>query len=109
MERKRTAPTTEANVLVRSRRRCAICFGLNRDVDTKQGQIAHIDHDSSNDKPGNLVFLCLEHHDKYDSRTSQSKGFTEDEIKRYRVELDDFLASSTFWPGYVPVGNTEIS
>ena len=49
--------------------------------------MAHIDGDSSNSAIDNLVFLCLEHHDEFDSRTSQSKGLTPGEVARYRSEL----------------------
>jgi hypothetical protein len=34
-----------------------------------------------------LAFLCFEHHDQFDSSTSQSKNFTLQEVKRYREEL----------------------
>jgi hypothetical protein len=53
----------------------------------KTGQIAHLDHNHNNNEPDNLAFLCLVHHDQYDSKTSQSKGLRENEIKRYRTEL----------------------
>ncbi len=76
-----------ARVLTRSRRRCCICYGLNRDTSIKAGQIAHIDQDSSNPAEDNLAFLCFEHHDRVDSRTSQSKNFTITEIKHFREEL----------------------
>jgi hypothetical protein len=69
MARKSLPQEIEAAVLLRSRRRCALCFGLKEDREQKAGQIAHIDQDSSNNTPDNLVFLCLEHHDAYDSRT----------------------------------------
>lgn len=82
---------TEAAILVSSRRRCAICFGLNRDAEIKQGQIAHLDRNRSNHELANLAFLCLNHHDQYDSRTSQSKGFTIAEVKCYRAELEEAL------------------
>jgi hypothetical protein len=87
MTRRRLSPATEAGVLVGSRRRCCICFGLGRDVGVKRGQIAHLDRDSSNDSVGNLAFLCLRHHDEYDSTTSQSKNFTPAEVRSYRDEL----------------------
>lgn len=45
------------------------------------------DHDAANSSFDNLVFLCLSHHDEYDSKTSQSKGFTPDEVRRFRQEL----------------------
>src|SRR5215212_5903976 len=87
MARKALTKNVEAEVLIASRRRCAICFGLNSDFSIKKGQIAHIDHNSSNDKLDNLVFLCLEHHDAYDSKTSQSKGLRTSEVNEYRSLL----------------------
>jgi hypothetical protein len=60
---------------------------LSGDATVKQGQIAHLDQDASNNSVSNLAFLCLDHHDQYDSRTSQSKGFTESEVKSYRDQL----------------------
>jgi hypothetical protein len=77
----------QAEVLVESRRRCCICFGLNRDTSLKVGQIAHLDKDPKNPKKENLAFLCFEHHDLYDSSTRQSKNLTLEEVKHYRSEL----------------------
>ena len=85
--RKKVSESTQAEVLVQSRRRCCICFGLNRDESIKKGQIAHLDQDRNNNATSNLAFLCLEHHDEYDSQTSQSKGLQRAEIERYRDEL----------------------
>lgn len=75
---------TLTKVLVSSARRCCLCFGLHGDFRQKQGQIAHVDHNSSNPDFDNLAFLCLNHHDQYDSQTRQSKGFTIEELKAYR-------------------------
>jgi hypothetical protein len=85
--RKKTPPSTELDVLTRTARRCALCFGLEGDLSRKKGQIAHIDHDPSNTDPGNLVFLCLDHHDEYDSTTRFAKGVTELELKAYQSVL----------------------
>lgn len=85
--RKKTPDDVTTEVLTRSRRRCCVCYGLHRDGNTKQGQIAHLDQDNRNNRPDNLAFLCLPHHDAYDSRTSQSKGFTVGEVRAYRNEL----------------------
>lgn len=85
--RKKTPERTEADVLVASRRRCALCFGLYGDLDQKRGQIAHVDRDPANASFENLAFLCLPHHDEYDSRTSQSKRFTPEELIEYRRQL----------------------
>jgi hypothetical protein len=87
MVRKAVPQETQVEVLAACRRRCAICFGLNRDTGIKPGQIAHLDRDAANPSFDNLVFLCLEHHDQFDSRTSQSKGLTSDEVRRFRQEL----------------------
>jgi hypothetical protein len=81
-----------ADVLLASRRRCCICFALTNSFAERKGQIAHLDHDASNNSIENLVFLCLEHHDQYDSRTSQSKGLTVEEVRLYRARLDAFIA-----------------
>lgn len=80
-------------VLVLSRRRCCVCFGLQGDLGVKQGQIAHLDHDNANSDPENLAFLCLPHHDQYDGKTSQSKALRESEVKKYRQLLYDRIAT----------------
>ena len=67
---------------------------LHEDDALKKGQIAHLDQDPSNNNLANLAFLCLDHHDEYDSKTSQSKGLTKGEIVRYRDEL--YAANATF-------------
>lgn len=89
MTRKPINKDIEADVLLESRRRCCICYGLNRDLNIKSGQIAHLDKDNTNNSHNNLVFLCFDHHDQYDSKTSQSKNFTIKEVKRYRQELSE--------------------
>ncbi|MDP3852915.1 hypothetical protein [Phenylobacterium sp.] len=94
MARKPIPPSVQTNVLVQSRRRCCICYGLNRDATLKAGQIAHVDNDSSNSAEDNLAFLCLEHHDEYDSRTSQRKGLTIGEVKQFRSELHDAIGKA---------------
>jgi hypothetical protein len=91
MPRKKIPRHAEAGILVSSRRRCCICFGLHRDLEVKKGQIAHLDHDNENNSEENLAFLCLEHHDQYDSSTSQSKNYTLAEVKAYRTELYDAI------------------
>lgn len=87
MNRKKIPTKTETQVLTQSRRRCCICYGLNKDVKIKQGQIAHINKDRTDNRLDNLVFLCLSHHDQYDSTTSQSKNLTKNEIREFRKEL----------------------
>ena len=109
MPRKAIPEKVQTEIMVRSRRRCAMCYGLKRNLDIHSGQIAHIDHNNENSSIDNLVFLCLEHHDKYDSKTSQSKNFTPGEITVYRDELykkiesefhisDAFLSNASYEP-----------
>jgi hypothetical protein len=85
--RKKTAHKVETDVLLKSRRRCCICFGLKRDDNIKKGQIAHLDRDPGNNDPDNLGFLCVEHHPEYDGKFSQIKNFTIAEVKAFRDEL----------------------
>jgi hypothetical protein len=93
-------------VLVSSARRCCLCFGLNGDFEQKQGQIAHVDHESSNPEFDNLAFLCLAHHDQYDGRTRQSKGFTVDELKAYRSLLYQEVERRRNAPGGIDSADT---
>ena len=79
--------TVETSVLVDSARRCALCFGLMSDLGLKTGQIAHINHNNADSQETNLAFLCLHHHDQYDTRTSQSKGISPNELKIYKKRL----------------------
>lgn len=83
----------EAAVFIESRRRCALCFGFNRDLTKKRGQLAHIDRNSSNASKDNAAFLCMPHHDEYDSVPSQTKRITPDELKSYRNALYGTLAT----------------
>ena len=87
MTDRRRIPDAEAEILKCSGRRCCICFGLYGDLEVKQGQIAHLDRNRSNSTADNLAFLCLQHHNEYDTRTSQSKGWTVGEAKDYRALL----------------------
>jgi hypothetical protein len=89
IQRKRISRSAEVKILVQSRRRCCICFGLHRDDTLKRGQIVHLDKNPNNNSPVNLAYLCLEHHDEFDGKTSLSKGITPREVKKYRDELYD--------------------
>jgi hypothetical protein len=91
--RKSIPKDISVSILTRSRRRCALCFGLRGDLQEKKGQIAHLDQNPANSAENNLIYLCLEHHDQYDSSTSQSKGLTKDELLAYQVKL--YLAIET--------------
>jgi hypothetical protein len=69
-----------------------VCFGLNRDTGIKQGQIAHLDGNPSNNKEDNLAFVCFDHHDQYDSTTRQSKNLVPAEVREFRGELHKAIA-----------------
>lgn len=77
----------QARILAESRRRCAVCFGLDNDLERKKGQIAHLDKNPANNTPENLAFLCFDHHDELDSTTRQSKGLSRLEVIQYREQL----------------------
>lgn len=79
--------SVETQVLVASRRRCCLCYFLNNVKTVQKGQIAHLNRDASNSDFSNLVYLCLNHHDDYDSRPSQTKGYTVSEVEEYRNRL----------------------
>ena len=83
----------QTEVLVKSRRRCCICYGLKRDDEVKKGQIAHLDHNRTNNNATNLAFLCLNHHDEYDGKTSQAKKITKSEVEHFRDELYSIYGS----------------
>jgi hypothetical protein len=93
MTRKKIPQSTETEIFVLSRRRCCVCYVLNNDETEKRGQIAHLDGDHANPEINNLAFLCFDHHDQLDSQTSQSKGLTAHEVKRYRQILYDHFAT----------------
>lgn len=90
-KRRRIAKEIEEKVLLLCRRRCCICYGLTPDRSIKKGQIAHLDHNPGNNALDNLVYLCLQHHDEYDSRTSQTKNFTMNEVRAFRKELHEAI------------------
>lgn len=93
LRRKNISQSVQDKVLLSCRRRCALCFYLNGEASAKlQGQIAHIDRNSSNNREDNLAYLCLEHHDLYDSKTSQSKRLGPSELCNAKQELLDFLS-----------------
>jgi len=97
VKRRKVPKDVETIVLVRSRRRCCLCYGLYHEMGVTSGQIVHLDGDASNSKEDNLAFLCLEHHNQFDSQTSQGKGFTKDEVVYYRDQLYKAVEEMDFW------------
>lgn len=96
MSRKPFPPDVEVAVVVKSRRRCALCAGLKGDFTEKQGQIAHVDkpEDASLE---NAAFLCFDHHNSYDSKPSQAKGMMPKELKIHRDELYAMMGQPGPW------------
>ncbi len=85
--RRRPNRLIEKDVMIASRRRCCLCVFLNNRNEVRKGQIAHLNRDSGDSRFENLVYLCLEHHDEYDSRPSQSKALLFEEVRDYRDRL----------------------
>lgn len=107
MARKSVPKETENEVLAKCRRRCCICFGLERNIEIKRGQIAHLDDDPANNSLENLAFLCFDHHDEFDTSTSQSKGLTVGEVKKYRRELCAVIDEA--WKQPVSFGDQDVA
>src|SRR4051812_34859095 len=91
--RKSADEAVETEILYSSRRRCALCFGIYGDLTPKRGQLAHVDRDSSKSEFDDFAYLCLPHHDEYDSQTSQSKRFMPSELRRHRNALYEYVRS----------------
>lgn len=83
--------------MIKCKRRCALCFGLEFDVARKKGQIAHVDRDKANASRENAAFLCTPHHDEYDSMSAQTKRITPDEVKSYQQLLYQYFESPGAW------------
>lgn len=98
-ERRRLSEKIATEVLVASRRRCCLCFYLLDRRTTCRGQIAHLNRRRDDDRVENLVWLCFDHHDEFDSRTSQSKGLTPGEVKVYRDRLIAEMRFTELPPG----------
>jgi hypothetical protein len=60
---------------------------LKGDIELKEGQIAHLDRNRVNNSLDNLAWLCLPHHDDYDTIRRQTKRLTAEEVKSYRDDL----------------------
>ncbi len=100
--RKSTPKSIETAVLANSARRCALCFHLTGDLSEKHGQIAHLDKDPSNSEEDNLAFLCLSHHSVFDSKTSQHKNYTKEEVKSARSRLYSLVENGGYLTSVQP-------
>ncbi len=85
-------------VLVATRRRCCLCYFLDGIKHQRKGQLSHIGQDPSRSTFDDAVWLCLEHHDQYDSSTSQSKGLRQGEVRDYRDKLYEELEATGVEP-----------
>ena len=92
----------QTQVAVASRRRCCLCYYIGGIKDERKGQLSHIGKDPSRSTFDDAVWLCLEHHDEYDGKTSQSKGLMEKEVRHYRDELYAELEESGVQPASSP-------
>lgn len=93
-KRKQIASKTKESLLLKSKRRCALCFLENRDARSKEGAIAHINRNPSSVEEDNLIFVCLDHHAEMDA----GQGWREDELKVARDELYKHLAAEESRP-----------
>lgn len=87
-KKRKTVPAqVEKAVLLKSRRRCCLCYWLLGIDKMDRGQIVHLDQDCSNSEESNLAFLCTDHHDEFDSSTRISKNWTREEVRAWRDQL----------------------
>ena len=96
MNRQAIPKEIETLVITNSKRRCALCVGLNANWEEKKGQIAHLNGNKNDNRYKNLVWLCFEHHDEFDSQTSQSKNYTRNEVEIYRDQIYAKYLSADF-------------
>lgn len=87
MARKAIPDAIQTSIFLKSRRRCCLCFWLKGEDEVKKGQLAHLDGNNENASEDDLVFLCFDHHDEYDSIPRLSKGLREQEVRKWREEL----------------------
>jgi hypothetical protein len=85
----------ETAVLTKSARRCCLCCALHGDYAVKEGQVAHLDDDPSNNNLDNLAWLCVFHHAQWHTRSSMTKGFTAEEVKYRRAQLYSAIENRT--------------
>jgi len=81
------SPAVCQDVITRCRRRCCVCYGLNRDLRLKRGQLAHLNRDPSKSDADDLAYLCLTCHNHYDLKGNRTLGYTPEEVRVYRNQL----------------------
>ena len=87
--------TVETTVLTQSLRRCCLCCALHRDYEVKEGQVAHLDDDPSNNNLDNLAWLCVFHHAQWHTRSNMTKGLKAEEVKVHRAQLYSAIKNRT--------------
>lgn len=83
----------EDTILFASRHTCNKCHITRKNV-----QIHHIDGNNTNNKPTNLIVLCLDCHSEVTGR-SLGKSYTRGELLRYKVEWEMMVRLT---PGNLP-------
>jgi hypothetical protein len=77
---------------------------MSGDLAETIGQIAHLDEDPSNSTETNLAWMCLLHHSLYDSKTSQHKNYTIQEVKAGRTKLYQAITAGRHHPSATVAG-----
>ena len=96
MARKKIPEDIQEALLVRCQRVCCLCHWLNRSLTPDlQGQIAHVNHNHEDNRLENLAYLCLRHHDTYDSTPRQTKKLKAQELIECRERLYEALKHPT--------------
>jgi len=76
----------ENEILFRADHTCCICRSKGKDV-----QIHHIDWNTSNNKPGNLIVVCLDCHSKITGRRGLGKSYKTGELRMYKRSWEQFV------------------
>jgi hypothetical protein len=83
MPRVKVPINTQALVLFKANHMCSVCNDSSKKV-----IIHHIDGNSSNNNVENLIVICLQHHAEIESKSTVSKGFSIEEVKRYKNDWE---------------------
>jgi hypothetical protein len=77
----------EYEVVMRCKRHCCMCYGLDGLLKAADGQLAHLGRDPSKVEVDDLAYLCLECHKKYDTKNNRVLSYKPTEIRGYRTLL----------------------
>lgn len=109
LHRRSLPPSAEARLVTDALRRCCMCYWLESDREEKDGQIAHIDRVRSNNSASNMVFLCLRHHAKYDSKSHALLGYKPMEVKVLRdAMIAELRTRNTTHGAVLPVEESDL-